>query len=397
MAEQEEKRARIQRATHDDDNDKRSKLDPIPLDLISEILSRLPAKSLVRSLCVSKLWSSLTKHSSFINSFATRSSERPPRNLVTFSVESKRFVFSVPQDRNPDRSFSSMDSYQMTNHKVMRFLLSKSVQGLVLLTGFLIWNPTMRRFLNLSQPKTRNLGMSFLGYDPLEGKHKLLHVDREHSKSAWILTLGAQESWRKISKDMPFCSSFGERCGRCFNGILYYSACFCTHPSGRPLEYHIVRFDVRSEKFNLIKPPKGTFALVDHMMIPYEGRLALVSPTISDDNKVEIYILQDADGQKWTHKRFRVPSMKDTREGRRLSDLRFHDVTDAGEFIFAPKSFSESFYILYFDPRRKSIREEVWFEGISGDEFRRRYGLRDHEIRDLHIFPNHFESIVSCL
>lgn len=34
--------------------------DPIPLDLTREILLRLPARSLVRFRCISKLWSSLT-------------------------------------------------------------------------------------------------------------------------------------------------------------------------------------------------------------------------------------------------------------------------------------------------------------------------------------------------
>ncbi|CAH2065647.1 unnamed protein product [Thlaspi arvense] len=123
--------------------------------------------------------------------------------------------------------------------------------------------------------------------------------------------------------------------------------------------------------------------------------LTLVSPDTFRD-RVDIYILQDADGYEWTHKRIVLPSHRDKREWRRF--LSFHGVTDAGELIFAPDSFSESLYILYLDPRRNSIREAL-FEGILGDEFRSRYGVGKHEtISEWGIFfRTHIESLVSSL
>lgn len=54
--------------------------------------------------------------------------------------------------------------------------------------------------------------------------------------------------------------------------------------------------------------------------------------------------------------------------------IRFNGASDAGELVFAPWSLSESFYILYFDTRRNSIRE-VLFKGTVGDEFICHYGL----------------------
>lgn len=48
-----------------------------PLDLIPDILLRLPAKSAVRFRVVSKLWSSITTRPGFISSFAFHSSTRP--------------------------------------------------------------------------------------------------------------------------------------------------------------------------------------------------------------------------------------------------------------------------------------------------------------------------------
>ncbi|CAN6888402.1 unnamed protein product [Brassica oleracea] len=143
----------------------------IPLDLTMEILSRLPVKSIVGFGCVSKLWSTLTRHQSFINLFASRSSSGQPRLLVTFSTCYKKY-----------------------------------------------------------------------GYDPLEGKHKVLCiVDKEYSEELQVLTLGAQESWRVITKGIPMHFPTGGL-GRCFNGILYYEARLLGDDKNI-----IMSFDVRSE------------------------------------------------------------------------------------------------------------------------------------------------------
>lgn len=85
----------------------------IPLDLTMEILSRLPVKSIVGFGCVSKLWSTLTRHQSFINLFASRSFSGQPRLLVTFSTCYKKYGISFPQDQNPDGSYPPFYSFQI--------------------------------------------------------------------------------------------------------------------------------------------------------------------------------------------------------------------------------------------------------------------------------------------
>lgn len=106
----------------------------LPLDLTLEILLRLPAKSVVRSRCVSKLWSSLTTLPCFINSFAARSWQSPC--LLIFTVQGNNLVvFSLPQQGNSDKSSSSsscpVDSYLIKEDtKTCLFSLANSVQGL---------------------------------------------------------------------------------------------------------------------------------------------------------------------------------------------------------------------------------------------------------------------------
>lgn len=376
MDEEEEKRRKIQKATHD--NDDGCQRDHIPLDVTLEILSRLPAKSIGRSLCVSKLWSSFTTIPGFISSFATRCSARPPRLLATFSKDSKRFVFSFPQNQNHD---SHVYSYQMTNTDSWSWKHSKSVQGLVLLKGSVIWNPTMRRFSTLPRPTTTNTGMTYLGYDPLDDKHKVLCVSDQDSEQPRVLTLGAQESWRIISKTFP--NHMPSRIGLCVNGILYYRAFLD--------ERVIMCFDVRTEKLDNIEFPMECSIFKDYDIINYEGRLA-VAETYDYFPFIELWVLKDGDRHKWMHKHFVLPLSKI--DPIWINNLLFKGVSDAGELIFTQWNISKSFYILYFDLRRNSIREAL-FEGIVGDDFRCRYGLDNDGIYDIDLFPNHIESLVS--
>ncbi|CAN6876910.1 unnamed protein product, partial [Brassica oleracea] len=49
----------------------------IPDDLITEILLRLPSRSIARFRCVCKLWDSTISRQDFTKSFLARSSSRP--------------------------------------------------------------------------------------------------------------------------------------------------------------------------------------------------------------------------------------------------------------------------------------------------------------------------------
>ncbi|KAF2535873.1 hypothetical protein F2Q68_00023278 [Brassica cretica] len=49
----------------------------IPDDLVFEILLRLPAKSIARSRCLSKLWASIFDSQDFTDRYLTISSARP--------------------------------------------------------------------------------------------------------------------------------------------------------------------------------------------------------------------------------------------------------------------------------------------------------------------------------
>ncbi|KAL1207094.1 putative F-box protein [Cardamine amara subsp. amara] len=367
-----------------------------PLDLILEILLRLPAKSIVRFRCVSKLWSSLTTDLYFRNLYETRSSIWP--NLLMFFKKGVNlFVYSFPQhnqtSNDQPHSYSHhVDSYRMKYPKRCCFPFTESVHGLICFridSKPIIWNPTMRQFITLRKPEKSWKGIAvFLGYDPIEGKHKLVCMPRDNTcDECRILTLGSsQESWRKIKtnhKHQPTYRYYGQ----CINGVVYYQAYIDHNGKKNPA---IMSFDVKSEKFDMIELPCGSFV---KMLIPYHGKLACVSNNTMNKGVVDgitLWTLEDGEKHKWSSKQFLAPFAYRSME----TDFKLAGITHAGEFIYVPSTFLNSFYILYFDPKNNNFRK-VEFRGVADQVFRLGNELGEKRLNRLHTFPHHIQSLLS--
>ncbi|EFH64185.1 hypothetical protein ARALYDRAFT_315031 [Arabidopsis lyrata subsp. lyrata] len=382
MEQQEEKRLEVYKRRRGQSSSMSKPYSSFPLDLASEILLKLPAKSIVRSRCISKLWSSITTDPYFIKSFETRSLSKPSL-LLFFKRMDKLCVFSFPQHHQNsnerygnDSSPQPLDIYQMKCPKYFCFSFMESVHGLICfrkLATPIIWNPTMRQFLTLTKPDKT---WRSIGYDPIEGKHKVVCLPGDKIwEDCRVLTLGSgQEQWRSIKTSLdhhPYTDSYG----RCINGVLYYKAGI-DNLSGQS-QAVIMSFDVRSEKFHAITLPVDT---IRGLLIAYEGRLALVH---SD---------YDAEKHKWSDKSFPVPFSHT--DPVLKAKFKLSGITDAGEFIYLPSTFLRSFYIKYYDPKRNSFRT-VEFKGVADREFRHKSGLGNRRVYALQTFPNHMDNLIS--
>ncbi|KAL0888543.1 hypothetical protein Bca101_012526 [Brassica carinata] len=85
----------------------------IPVDLIFEILLRLPIKCVARCRCLSKLWASIIDRQDFTDQYLKISSARP-QLLFAFQDSGKVFFFSAPQDQETDNSSPITASYHMS-------------------------------------------------------------------------------------------------------------------------------------------------------------------------------------------------------------------------------------------------------------------------------------------
>ncbi|CAH8383467.1 unnamed protein product [Eruca vesicaria subsp. sativa] len=264
------------------------------------------------------------------------------------------------------------------------FSTMDSVHGLICIEDLnsntpLVWNPSTGQLLLLPKPPNMNSKYInvFLGYDPVQGKHKVVCLPYEKTSHFFrVFTLrSGQESWRTVGTHnlKHKCRGYGS--DRCINGVIYYLA------SGQGYNTFIMSFNVRFEIFSMIELPSGNF---QDVLISYKGKLACVDRY----NETRLLILEDAYKHKWSFQNFLFPlymwNLKDSSEEPNLFKLK--GCTYDGEFIYVPYGdHNNRSYIIFYDPVRNSCRR-LKFEGLVDEE---KFGFK------LHVFPNHIESIVS--
>lgn len=177
-----------------------------PSELTSEILLRLPAKSVGRFRCVSKHLLSITTDPCFIKSFGTTRA-----SLLVCSIKGQNMLVAHQSSNMSCFSSQSIHRYPMKiplGH--CYFSSMDSVHGLICIEDVksrmpLVWNPTTGQLLPLPKPNMSSIHMNvFLGYDPVEGKHKVLCLPYE--KTCYVgrvFTLRpGQESWRTVRTNL---------------------------------------------------------------------------------------------------------------------------------------------------------------------------------------------------
>ncbi|WZZ03809.1 hypothetical protein YC2023_089730 [Brassica napus] len=170
------------------------------------IMSRLPAKSLMKFRCVSKMWCSFIRRQELVDSFFAVSSAEP-RFIVSFSnnafgkpEEKLTFLLSYPEGSS---SSSLVPRFEMALPVGLRASQEycASLHGFLSVYtdhGLMVCNPSTEQVFNL----TKNT--QFVGYDPIGGQHKALSVHLRDPSSARphllhkVLTLGGGGGWRDI-------------------------------------------------------------------------------------------------------------------------------------------------------------------------------------------------------
>ncbi|CAL9216869.1 unnamed protein product [Arabidopsis halleri] len=270
--------------------------DYIPIDLIPEILSRLPAKSVGRFRCVSKLWSSILSRQDFIQLFLTRSSARPRLLLVLQRANDELLFFSSPQPQNPyEKSLVVTADFHMKlrGHR-SGYDMCSYVSGLIYVPDYwiskskgvmsVICNPITGHYVSLPRLVSYRHSTSFLGFDPIDKKFKVVGEaypsfddgDRDKHK---ILTFGTGKLRWRGNNHCPLYSSFSSQ-EICINGVLYYLA-----NKTNELSDLLVCFDIKSEKFKLIdaecfRDQNAT------RLINYKGKLGGIDLTYDDADAI---------------------------------------------------------------------------------------------------------------
>ncbi|CAA7061310.1 unnamed protein product [Microthlaspi erraticum] len=332
-------------------------MDSTPKDLLMEIFSRLPAKSVGRFRCVSKRWSSMLRRPYFTELFLTRSRACP------------RLLFAIKGDRKGEWKFFSSSQPQMSSSLVvatgfqfkffddMKSDFCGYASGLICfcVTTFseenenrvhVISNPSTGQYAILPKLGEHRSTRNFLGFDPIDKQFKILSMvakpscDHDHR----ILSLGTGKmNWRKIQ--CPFTHKPSPFRGICINGVIYYLASF------DQTSYVIICFDVRSEKFKFID-----IECFHDKLINYKGKLGVIQwKCVGDDSSIELtmVVLEDVEKREWSKHVYILP---DDIKIVNWNLISIAGVTALGEIVLSINPISKPFYVFYYNPERNDLR-----------------------------------------
>ncbi|KAF8049762.1 hypothetical protein N665_2121s0003 [Sinapis alba] len=359
----------------------------LSLDIIVEILKKLPSKSLVRFRSVSKEWLNIiNSRRDFIESIVTRSlSSHPPLKLPIFifhhSVPETFFTVSPVFSPTTDHVVTiPRPSHPCTFHyQYSRGLICCSSSESHLVT---IYNPTTRQLFPLPEiqtPPTTRSGLSscFFGYDPITNQYKVLSIVvncDERKQTYHVFTLGRreQQSWRIVKGiDEESCP---DDYSVCIDGTIYYNA---SRQGGATM---LLSFNIRSERFDRVLLPEAFLAPLYHQRLV--NRLGKLGCIICNSRDTSIWIMDDAEKQEWSRTILCLPNYPVMWLGADVDT--FSGVTPAGE-IYATQCkyfFDKSLYVYYYDMNQNSFRRVHIEGGVRYKPKKHRYCVEVFAIHD---------------
>ncbi|CAH8263949.1 unnamed protein product [Arabidopsis lyrata] len=351
--------------------------DPIPIDIILDILSRSSTKEIARFGLASKFCASILNSQNFTELFLTRSLTSQPRLLFAIKNSGDWCFYSSPQLHNLDENHSLVVSadLHMQLPGDMGSEICGPVSGLFYFPNMrrsevpVICNPSTGQYARLPQLKRKRDSRSLLGYDPIGKRYKVSNIRNSiygaSNEEGHIMTLGTGKmSWRKLhcpENHYPI----GE--GVCIDGVLYYIA-------GQAKGVKLACFDVRNENFRFLKTDSIIRKLLvsssstssSTKLIKYKGKLGVISwrwdSYVYGRARLCLQILEDAQDQKWLEHRYTFPVNIVVK-----GDVSVVGVTATNEIILSMDYTSKAFFVFYFNPERRTL-ERVRVQGFEAFE-----------------------------
>ncbi|KAI9107075.1 hypothetical protein K1719_022603 [Acacia pycnantha] len=294
----------------------------LPQEIITDILTFLPVKSLIRFQCVCKLWKNLIKTPSFIAAHLHHSIHRRPCLLFErHPIQGRNHTQLYLLDCEPP--IVKVQNIPVVNG---RLHIVGSCDGLLCLqiekmsvsflvssyrpSPLLLWNPSLREVRQVTTTFPDFVGNCNIGFGfcPIVKDYKIVRLyvsgyDGEvHLVEVYSLGMG---SWKEIEvgnslRDlrMPY-DSFT------VNGAIFWFGV----KRSTLAERVIVSFDIATEVFTLIPVPVTLVIPVPgRTFIPteFEHRLALLSSTRNEYKTsclIELWVLEDGTGvsrERWS-------------------------------------------------------------------------------------------------
>lgn len=273
----------------------------LPPEILTDILFRLPVKSLLRFRCVSKTWHALIDSPVFIKSHLKKSIDTDTN--LSLIINNKGSIYSVDFDTLDGAAV--LDGAEELNHPLKHlkqciFVLG-SCNGLLFLSthggDFWLWNPSTRKQHCLPESPADEcpdyLNSDFIlyrfGYDHVNDDYKVVKISQFASPLGFstnevkVYSLKTN-SWKKI-RGFPYYIFFNIPWGEFVSGALHWvgsQTMFDTCDL-------IVAFDLGVEEYRLVPLPTDEDLSLDYLGV-LEDCLCLCS---SDDDCFDVWVMKD--------------------------------------------------------------------------------------------------------
>ncbi|XP_057444182.1 F-box/kelch-repeat protein At3g23880-like [Lotus japonicus] len=286
----------------------------LPLEIVEEILCRLPVKLLSQLRCVCKSWNSLISDPKFAKKHLRYSHKDFTRfhlllNFMNPSCENYLLDYFLPSSFNDITPATTDLRYPLINQEYF-LSIAGSCDGFLYSTigrSFIVWNPSIKKLKMLPSLEIPSLGgistkiNHGFGYDHLSDRYKVVSIFHyicdggRLRNQVHVHTLGP-DSWRRI-EDFPY-DLLLNTFGIFVSGTLNWFA-LASNDS-----WAIVSFHLGKESYQEISQPDyGDESLVTKDLTVIRDCLCVVADkkTVSDIWLMKEYGIQES----WT-KLFRV-------------------------------------------------------------------------------------------
>ncbi|CAN0878283.1 F-box protein At5g62510 [Linum grandiflorum] len=276
------------------DDERDVQIPDLPLDIVIDIMSRLPVKTLMRFKCVSKNWNQIISSSPYLVSLHLIRSQQAPNRVICHyeTVDSQANQLGTTTVK-----FSSPDEPPLLvgcNHP-RSVICSSGDLGLFLVSDdpppqhqcdYALWNPATRQIKQVPEPPLDkfpardHMQLQFydscaVGLDLVANAVKVVvirkyaYVDTEvgyHeskliSSAVYVYTLnigggGGGGGWKKLAGDYPYAEPESEAVGATnFNYPIHFKGSIYWLCWGRLVLPYMVTFDLGTQVFRKVKCP----------------------------------------------------------------------------------------------------------------------------------------------
>ncbi|KAK1408161.1 hypothetical protein QVD17_39796 [Tagetes erecta] len=361
--------------------DQSKKTITLPIEIIEEIISRVPVKSILRFRSVSKPWLSIISNNpSFTKLHFTRTTSNHFTALFIAAYDQcnrKRYFLSAARDGGLITHLMTLD-----NARTIGTSQAQHLKGLVCFSFTSLYpncncsyayiiNPSTRSVFKLPEPDDlltygKVHACYLFGFDEFTNEHKVVLYIRKHGGSVVEFRIFSMSSysWRKIDVEPPVGFTwdslrFDTKSSVCVNSVVHLML------RG---SFDVLAIDLRTNKSCVISTPHGVVPSTPFRLdarnvtltkdnypriIKIDGCVGVVChDRVVESNEMHIWILQDYESRVWIRETIAFPKPWSKLDG----PFPFDDDNMGGVIFSLRKTSGNVVNLPIYNKKRKSFK-----------------------------------------